>query len=199
MREEFTSGDVAAREAYLSSVVDAVIVSEDRIRIVGSNDNIRSTFGPKGQPAPRVRPPRPAFAKASAGNLRYFATIDLRVAWQPKSGFARSYAVHASPFRFHMAAPREARKGEAWCPWPESNQHSLRNSILSRARLPIPPQGLSDAGPKRLASRSGRNIAAGDCRSTRVGGSNRGGEHRANTGQTLGCERGCLDSAIGAG
>ena len=28
-----------------------------------------------------------------------------------------------------------------WCPWPGSNQHSLRNSILSRARLPIPPQG----------------------------------------------------------
>ena len=35
---------------------------------------------------------------------------------------------------------------ERWCPWPESNQHSLRNSILSRARLPIPPQGLSDIG-----------------------------------------------------
>ena len=32
----------------------------------------------------------------------------------------------------------------AWCPWPESNQHSLRNSILSRARLPVPPQGRSD-------------------------------------------------------
>src|SRR3546814_2895743 len=28
-----------------------------------------------------------------------------------------------------------------WCPWPDSNQHSLRNSILSRARLPISPQG----------------------------------------------------------
>ena len=37
-------------------------------------------------------------------------------------------------------------KGEAWCPWPESNQHSLRNSILSRARLPVPPQGPSDTG-----------------------------------------------------
>ena len=55
MREELTSGDVAARKAYLSSVVDAIIVSEDKIRIVGSNDNIRSTFGPKGQPTPRVR------------------------------------------------------------------------------------------------------------------------------------------------
>jgi hypothetical protein len=35
-----------------------------------------------------------------------------------------------------------------WCPWPESNQHSLRNSILSRARLPIPPQGHPDVHGK---------------------------------------------------
>jgi hypothetical protein len=55
MREQLLSGDVAARKAYLSSVVDAIIVSEDKIRIIGSNDNIRSTFGPKGQPMPRVR------------------------------------------------------------------------------------------------------------------------------------------------
>jgi hypothetical protein len=43
------SGDVAARKT-LSSIVDALIVSEDKIRIIGSNDNIRSTLGPKGQP-----------------------------------------------------------------------------------------------------------------------------------------------------
>src|ERR1700688_5053297 len=49
---------------------------------------------------------------------------------------------------------RRYEKSFGWCPWPESNQHSLRNSILSRARLPIPPQGLSDIGQeaeKRLA------------------------------------------------
>ena len=28
-----------------------------------------------------------------------------------------------------------------WCPWRESNPHSLRNTILSRARLPVPPHG----------------------------------------------------------
>jgi hypothetical protein len=43
---------VAARKAYLASIVDAVIVSQDKIRIIGSNDNIRSTFGPKANPRP---------------------------------------------------------------------------------------------------------------------------------------------------
>jgi len=42
---------MSARKAYLASIVDAVIVSEDKIRIIDSNDNIRSTFGPQGQPA----------------------------------------------------------------------------------------------------------------------------------------------------
>src|ERR1041384_7335969 len=56
----------------------------------------------------------------------------------------------------------------SWCPWPESNQHSLRNSILSRARLPVPPQGHSPHQPGGLASRSGRNIAGGVAGSTRA-------------------------------
>jgi hypothetical protein len=44
-REQLVSGDVAARKAYLA----AIVVSEDKIPIIGSNDNIRSTSGPKGQ------------------------------------------------------------------------------------------------------------------------------------------------------
>jgi site-specific DNA recombinase len=46
MREQLVSGDVAARKAYLSAIVDAIIVSETTIRIIGSNDNIRATLGP---------------------------------------------------------------------------------------------------------------------------------------------------------
>jgi hypothetical protein len=50
-----------------------------------------------------------------------------------------------------------------WCPWPGSNQHSLRNSILSRARLPIPPQGHAREGPVA----SGGTIASKPPGSTR--------------------------------
>lgn len=31
---------------------------------------------------------------------------------------------------------------EKWCPEEDSNLHSLRNTDLNRARLPIPPSGL---------------------------------------------------------
>jgi site-specific DNA recombinase len=55
MREQLVSGDVAARKAYLSAIVDAIVVSDTTIPIIGSNDNIRATLGPDGQPATAVR------------------------------------------------------------------------------------------------------------------------------------------------
>lgn len=52
MRERLAAGDVAARKAYVSAIVDTVIVSDHLIRIIGSNDNLRSAIGPEGDPKP---------------------------------------------------------------------------------------------------------------------------------------------------
>ncbi|MDB5565020.1 MAG: hypothetical protein JWP84_1586 [Tardiphaga sp.] len=55
MREQLITGDVAGRKTYLSAVVDVIVVSDNTIRIVGSNENIRAALGPNGQPTPPVR------------------------------------------------------------------------------------------------------------------------------------------------
>ena len=82
-----------------------------------------------------------------------------------------------------------------WCPWPESNQHSLRNSILSRARLPVPPQGHSRGRAKNGgALRSGRTIAGVPSRSTRAADAAR--NLRAETTQ---CDVRRLDSGEARG
>jgi hypothetical protein len=55
------------------------------------------------------------------------------------NSFVRKSESRGERLRMIWNGPEQPR----WCPWPESNQHSLRNSILSRARLPVPPQGHS--------------------------------------------------------
>ena len=57
-----------------------------------------------------------------------------------------------------------------WCPWPESNQHSLRNSILSRARLPIPPQGHFALSGKAEVAKPAEYSARGPAVNPRVPG-----------------------------
>ena len=70
MREQLVSGDVAARKACLSAIVDAIIVSDTTIRIIGSNDNIRATLGPNGQPTPMVRKSVQEWCPGAGSNLR---------------------------------------------------------------------------------------------------------------------------------
>jgi hypothetical protein len=70
MREKLVSGDAAGRKAYLGAIVDSIVVSENTIRITGSNDNLRSTLGPNGQPTPLVRKSVQEWCGATGSNLR---------------------------------------------------------------------------------------------------------------------------------
>jgi site-specific DNA recombinase len=71
MREQLTSGEVAARKAYFGAIVDRIVVSERTIRIMGSNDNIRSTFGPGGGIAPPVRKSVQEWCPGAESNHRH--------------------------------------------------------------------------------------------------------------------------------
>jgi site-specific DNA recombinase len=71
MREQLVSGDVAARKAYLSAIIDAVIVSDTTIRIIGSNDNIRAALGPNGQPTHVVRKSIQEWCPGAGSNHRH--------------------------------------------------------------------------------------------------------------------------------
>lgn len=88
LRKRITDGDTAARKLRITSIVDKIVVTREKIRVIGRNNPFERGL------------------KAQTSN--------------------------------HAPVRSSARE---WCPWPESNQHSLRNPILSRTRLPIPPQG----------------------------------------------------------
>jgi hypothetical protein len=71
MREKLVSGDAAGRMAYLSAIIDSIVVSENTIRITGSNDNLRSTLGPNGQPTPVVRKSVQEWCPGAGSNHRH--------------------------------------------------------------------------------------------------------------------------------
>ncbi len=63
------------------------------------------------------------------------------------------------------AVPPGSRAPAGWCGWSGSNRHSLRNRILSPARLPIPPH---PRRPRR--TRGPRRQPGGEASSTAAGG-----------------------------
>jgi site-specific DNA recombinase len=71
MRERLVSGDAAARKAYLSAIIDSIVVSENTIRITGSNDNFRSTLGPGGEPTSVVRKSVQEWCPGAGSNHRH--------------------------------------------------------------------------------------------------------------------------------
>ena len=93
------------------------------------------------------------------------------------SGYARSALVHQGridqgvelipkPFLVADLAARSrvldaadlGMRRKVWCPRSDSNRHFLRNSILSRARLPIPPQGHVQAPLARNDGTTGKHV-----------------------------------------
>ena len=74
--------------------------------------------------------PRPARARRRSARRRPVRAWSL--AFMPSADHIAQLAAPPAGFRY---------RGQCWCPWSDSNGHSLRNSILSSSASTIPPQG----------------------------------------------------------
>ena len=55
LREQLSFGDTAARKKWLASIVDQIIVTKDKIRVIGRNDNFEKALKNKGNGQTPVR------------------------------------------------------------------------------------------------------------------------------------------------
>lgn len=55
LREKLTTGEVSARKAWLSAVVDHIVVSEDKIQVFGRKSNFQPPIKPGSKNGPPVR------------------------------------------------------------------------------------------------------------------------------------------------
>ena len=55
LREQLTSGDTAARKKWLTSIVDHIVVTKDKIRVIGRNDNFEQAMKNEGNGQTPIR------------------------------------------------------------------------------------------------------------------------------------------------
>ena len=55
LRERLTMGETSAREAWLAKVVDKIVVSDEKIRIIGRKSNFEGRLNAKEPIRPPIR------------------------------------------------------------------------------------------------------------------------------------------------